>query len=421
MSILQLPTELILFIIDGLEPDRDLNRFTQTCSKFHNMLRQELYRRNAQNHDFSKKEPWRQKTALISVSLNRRLTDDMFKEALLATNRKKKSRKKKSSKDDEVEEVDEHGTRLRDYAFFSNVLYRHQSLVEIQLSMDKGLDLNSSHRTLYEEEYGVIIRGGIIFWTLQRPIAWPITAMLLAAGKINLNQNDSRGESAISYAVSSRNLKALQALLDHGATLNSMDRSGGTPLIVKALRNEYHNCIIELLLATGKVDLTARTAELGWTPLHHVVYRSSQIRPPPDNLKTINMILEANKKAINLQSSQGETALLRAVRQRDASIVRLLLATEGIDVNIPNHDRLTPLDWAIGSGYDDLIHDLVQAGAKTLSYKGVTWKARSQVSFVPGNRRFKPGPDYQNGYRRLYYNKKQYDRMGKMSTYLKWY
>ena len=97
--------------------------------------------------------------------------------------------------------------------------------------------------------------------------------LLLSASKINVNQSDRDGRTAISYAAKQGSASLVSMLVEKGAYLNLAERNGDTPLIkavkhgsldtVKVLLNHFADTNIKgkvmLNKESKKKDLTNKT------------------------------------------------------------------------------------------------------------------------------------------------------------------
>lgn len=63
--------------------------------------------------------------------------------------------------------------------------------------------------------------------------------------------------------------------------------------------------------------------------------------------------------------NDGLTPLLLAVRNRHATVVKLLLATDGVDPDSMDNIGWTPLSLAAGNGYEAVLKLLLARGAET--------------------------------------------------------
>lgn len=149
-------------------------------------------------------------------------------------------------------------------------------------------------------------------------------------------------------------LQVLQALIDHGANVNSVDWENKTPLHV-AIQNQYEN-IISVLLYHPNIDLRIRDKH-GNTPFAAAL----TIR----NHKAAQSILERMPNAAEQIDNRGRNFLHLAIMKDDLESVLFLLAIQ-VDVNSRTHDvnQLTPLHLAATSENEMLIRNLILAGAR---------------------------------------------------------
>jgi uncharacterized protein len=133
---------------------------------------------------------------------------------------------------------------------------------------------------------------------------------------------DETQQSAYLIAASEDHPELLELALDNGARVNSKDSFNGTALIRAAERGNVE--VVRRLLRTS-IDRD-HVNELGWTALMEAV-----IRGPGD--------------------------------ERHTETVRLLVE-DGVDLNEPDDEGVTPLAHARALGYDEIAEILEEAGAQ---------------------------------------------------------
>lgn len=148
-----------------------------------------------------------------------------------------------------------------------------------------------------------------------------LAEQLVLAGA-DVNAQDAQRDSAFLLAGAEGQLPILQLALAHGADLRSTNRFGGTALIPAAERG--HTEAVRLLIAAG-VDVN-HVNRLGWTAL-----------------------LEATILSDGGPVHQGIAAQLLAA---------------GADVNLPDHDGVTPLAHAEQRGQQAMAALLRAAGGR---------------------------------------------------------
>ena len=147
-------------------------------------------------------------------------------------------------------------------------------------------------------------------------------------------------------AVKANDIARVRALIDGGADVNQLDRSGDAPLIMAAY--EGHTEIVQLLLAAGadvtvvdpgmkatalhaaayagrteaarlliaaSIDLDAQGPYNGYTALHDAIWQ--------DNVETARVLIDAGAR-LDLKSNDGQTPLALAKSLHRSRIVALL-------------------------------------------------------------------------------------------------
>jgi ankyrin repeat protein len=141
-----------------------------------------------------------------------------------------------------------------------------------------------------------------------------IAHLLLSRGA-DVNQRNTRGESALLLAADAGDAELVRALLDKEADVNVSNKDGWTPLFFAANR--------------GKADFVRALLDKG--------------------------------ADINAKSVRGGTPLMVAARSGSAEAIELLIA-RGAEVQAKNAEGKTALDFGRDSG--DIVRLLTQAGAR---------------------------------------------------------
>jgi ankyrin repeat protein len=162
----------------------------------------------------------------------------------------------------------------------------------------------------------------------------------------------------------------VRLLFEHGATANSQDWFGRTPLHLVA-EGEYNFeqdriRTAQLLLERG-ADANAQDED-GATPLHLASYRG--------RVEIARALLNRGAAA-NLMSNQGRTPLHCVTLCRylydDGIRVAQLLLERGADANAPDEDKRTPLHLASYDGKVEIARVLLDGGAGVNSKDDQGW------------------------------------------------
>jgi ankyrin repeat protein len=153
-----------------------------------------------------------------------------------------------------------------------------------------------------------------------------------------------------------------RVLLDRGATINSEDKFGRTPLhsVVEGTYNfeQYRVRIAQLLLERG-ADVNAQNED-NRTPLHSASYYG--------RVEIARLLLDGGATA-NSKDAQGRTPLHTVAdggdyySREDGVLVAQLLLECGADVNVTDDDGETPLHLASYFGRAKTVPVLLNAGA----------------------------------------------------------
>lgn len=164
----------------------------------------------------------------------------------------------------------------------------------------------------------------------------------------------SSKESPLHLCCSYGLCKVAQALIEHGANVNSINHENKTPLHI-AIQN-HHEIIIMMLLKHPNIDLKIRDRQ-GNTPFATAL----SVR----NHKAAEKILERMPQAADQYDSRGRNFLHLAVMKDDLESVLFLISIQ-VDVNSRVHDvnQATPLMLSAASENEMLIRNLILAGAR---------------------------------------------------------
>lgn len=162
-----------------------------------------------------------------------------------------------------------------------------------------------------------------------------ILKLLLGAGA-DADSPNPEGQTALMAVARTGNVDAAAVLLDHGAAVDARERWGGQTALMWASARR-HPEMMALLIAHG-ADVDARS-------IHRDYQRHVTAEGRPKRL-----------------DSGGFTPLLYAARENCVGCVDVLLAN-GVDINLPDPDGVSPLLLSIMNANWDLAKRLIEAGA----------------------------------------------------------
>lgn len=172
---------------------------------------------------------------------------------------------------------------------------------------------------------------------------------LLLTHHANPNAGDHNSRTPLHDSVDKSNILATELLIRAGANPNSHDKYGNTPLHIAAIKGNKRS--VQMLISAG-ANPEARNEE-SLTPLHIAALNGDC---------EMAEILLTDKANPTTQTKDGQTALHIATTQGRSEIVRTLCQYRWI-VNIQTKDGETALHLAADLDYSDCIKVLLEAGA----------------------------------------------------------
>jgi len=160
--------------------------------------------------------------------------------------------------------------------------------------------------------------------------------------------------SALRQAAQNGHTEVIKLLLDKGATVDSTDSLGVTPLIIASQKG--HKNVLELLVAKG-ANVNAHAAGLGDMTALAMASQDGHL----DCVQfLISKEADVNAKAAGLKN----VAALRMAAQNGHLDIVQELVKSGADVNALDDMGFTPLSIAQSANHPDVVAFLVSQGAK---------------------------------------------------------
>lgn len=170
----------------------------------------------------------------------------------------------------------------------------------------------------------------------------------LAAG-VKVDARNRLGRTPLYNAAKAARLDVATFLLDQKADPNAGDEMNKTPLYVAVQANSLP--IVELLLARGATPEVRTT--FGSTLLHHAARHA--------DLDLVKKVLPHCD--LNSRENSGSTALLEATNRGHTRIADALLSTPGIQVDLRHPTGFTALILAVENNNAEMVRLLLQKGA----------------------------------------------------------
>ncbi|WP_028391145.1 ankyrin repeat domain-containing protein [Bacillus cihuensis] len=172
----------------------------------------------------------------------------------------------------------------------------------------------------------------------------------------NINAQDSKRRTATMIATYNNDVETAKVLINAGADVNIQDDMKNNPFLYAG--------------AEGYIDILKLTIEAGVDPAITNRYGGTALIPASEHgyVDVIKELLTHTDIDVNHINNLGWTALLEAIilnngDEKQQQTVQLLLE-HGADLNIPDNDKVTPLQHAREKGFKEIEKILIKAGAK---------------------------------------------------------
>jgi ankyrin repeat protein len=172
-----------------------------------------------------------------------------------------------------------------------------------------------------------------------------------------VDRPDRLGKTPLWYAAANGHTKAVQLLLQKGATIDARDDTGLTPL-VWALHHG-HSDVVALLIEKGAKE-NLKAGELERIDRRH---RTALTRAVLSGNEVVVQLLLEKGAQIEAEDKTGATALLCASHKGHQTIAELLL-DRGANIEASDRNGVTSLMWASYQGYEGMTKMLLDRGAR---------------------------------------------------------
>ncbi|MFN5381852.1 MAG: ankyrin repeat domain-containing protein [Alphaproteobacteria bacterium] len=176
----------------------------------------------------------------------------------------------------------------------------------------------------------------------------------LIAKKANVSSRDSKKRSPLHIAVEKGNKDLVKLLLDAGADVNALDFKYISPLHI-ALKSKNQEIETILLNAPG-IDCNIRDV-YGCSPLFFAIKIMKDV-------ELVKLLLQKGAD-VNAELVTGgfERPIHSALKHGSEECINFLLAQDGIDFNVQDENKDTPLHIAIMNMNSDIANKLIEYGA----------------------------------------------------------
>ncbi|KQU20691.1 hypothetical protein ASG65_05150 [Bacillus sp. Leaf13] len=172
----------------------------------------------------------------------------------------------------------------------------------------------------------------------------------------DINTQDSEGRTATMIATYNNDVETAKILITAGADVNIQDDMKNNPFLYAG--------------AEGYLEILKLTINAGADPTITNRYGGTALIPASEHgyVNVIKELLTNTDIDINHVNNLGWTALLEAIilsngDEKQQQTVQLLI-DHGADVNIADHNNVTPLQHAREKGFKEIEQILTKEGAK---------------------------------------------------------
>lgn len=186
---------------------------------------------------------------------------------------------------------------------------------------------------------------------------------LMLSEKANLKRINSFGQTPLKLAIQNKEILFIEHLVFSGAIEREKKYVGYDNTLVNVLQNAIYFAagygtpeIIDFFINYG-ASVNAYSTEDEEPPLHNAVKQN--------NLQNVEHLIQFNADPNQLSLINGESVLHLAAKNSDMDIIKSLLNSDIIEVNLTTKiSERTALDFAIYYGNDNIARFLIDKGAK---------------------------------------------------------
>lgn len=184
-----------------------------------------------------------------------------------------------------------------------------------------------------------------------------VVEVLFTENAADLEAPDFEGRRPLGAAARNGHPEVVTFLLGKGANVNATDNFDRTSLHYAATYD--YDSIVETVISSGAKIQAKSTGDN--TALHFSAYNNC--------LDVVKRLLKKDKSLLEMESSEGDTALTLAAYKGHLPIVQLLLSS-GANIKAKDNQGNTAWHFAANNGHLDMLKDLRAKGAELTSKSG---------------------------------------------------
>ena len=184
-------------------------------------------------------------------------------------------------------------------------------------------------------------------------------ALTTLAKDLDINSQDTElGQTPLMYACRQGHATTVSKLLELGADFNVRSNRGSSAIFEAILHK--HSDVLHTIL---NAETPGRSLDINMTHPEKGNSTALMLAALTGLDDTVTLLLERPQIAVNAQDIRGWTALALAAYMNHYAIVKRLLDTQGIELDLPNDNGATPLIVAAQQGNDEVVIELLQRHA----------------------------------------------------------
>ena len=186
---------------------------------------------------------------------------------------------------------------------------------------------------------------------------------LLLEHEAEIEHRDKDGMTPLLTAVKFGHVTVLKKLLHHGALVTVIDKDDRSPLYLAAERN--HMKCLRTLVKTSSIDWLMRRNDRWDNTAIHVASSGG-------NLDIVMALIEAGAQIDN-KNEDEQTPVHLAAKHGRLKVLKYILGHDRYSVNDEDFESQTALHLASSGGHDDIVQELIRAGADIHARNSYLW------------------------------------------------
>ena len=245
-----------------------------------------------------------------------------------------------------------------------------------ELLIENGADVN--HVT----NSGSILLNAIKKSSYHQESSNKAILLIQNGAKSNVTDPNSTHYTPLRYAVEKENMRIIEELLTHGATVDvhvlstSFQTNNHTAILTVLLRHASQAVIQDETITMSYSSLLAKAVRYGdfelaklllrYKPNIDIVHNNTTalIEAAYHGRKDFVKLLVDHGAQVNLKNSNGDTALIVASQRGDMKCIEHLLGRKDIDANLRNRSESSAITVAAQIGHNEIVKLLLDHGAQ---------------------------------------------------------